>query len=288
MNNTNQNWFSIILAMWVVLILSLTWLYLVEYMIPFSRDIKGIENASQAFYESYGWVEENILQVYSWSLWSDYSKSSSSLQDYEYTFLGSGDRVPALGQWNSEFDSDFSRFSQTETISLQVWNGRFTDVSEDIFFRFQIPEFWWVSQNFAPPNNDIILWQLSWRWGTLTSASGALIQENDANSNINIWSSVWAPLTGSDEVFSDYFRDVLDCDNPANTCTLKISVINPLISSNNSLVPYLEYSIQTSDPIPYPNPMMTSKGNSFGFSKTLEVFIPQEVTSSAFDFTVLQ
>jgi hypothetical protein len=36
-----------------MLVLSFTGLYLLEYMIPFSRNIKGIENASQAFYESY-------------------------------------------------------------------------------------------------------------------------------------------------------------------------------------------------------------------------------------------
>lgn len=288
MHDTQKKWFSIVLAMWIVLILSLIGLYLLEYMIPFSRNVKGIEHASQSFYESYSWVEENVLLVYSWSVWADYSKSYWGIQDYEYSFIWSWDRIPVLWQWNSEYDDDFSRLSQTETISLQVGNGRFTGTSESILFRFQIPDLWWTAQSFRLPNNDIILWQLSGRNGTLTSASGSLIQENDRNSNINIWNQTGTPLSGSDETFSDYFRDVLDCDAVANDCTLKISVINPLLTSSNSIIPYLEYSIETSNPIPYPNPLMVSEGKSYGFTKSLEVFIPQQATSSAFDFTVLQ
>jgi hypothetical protein len=95
-------------------------------------------------------------------------------------------------------------------------------------------------------------------------------------------------LQWADMDFEAYFT-ILGCWNLANECVLKLSVIRPLVSNSwDATIPYLEYGIETSKPVPYPNPLMISQWKSYWFSKTLEVFIPQQSTSSAFDFTVLQ
>lgn len=294
MKDINNTWFSIILAMWIVLLLSLIWLYLMEYMIPFSRSVKGIENASQAFYESYGWVEESVLEVYSWSIWTSYNKGFWSVQDYEYNFIWSWSEIPAPWEWDAPNNPDYSRFSQSEPISLEIWNWRFNNSGESIDLFLQVPD----GGDFDSPYTDeIILLQLSGAWWSLSSASGALIRESDVRNawSVDIFNQDWVDLTWRDEVspwnpltFWDYFSE-LWCQNLWTQCVLKASVIRPLVSNSwNAVIPYLEYRLETSKPIPYPNPLLTSKWKTYQFSKTLEVFIPQQATSSAFDFTVLQ
>jgi len=288
MNSTEKKWFSIILAMWIVLLLSLIWLYLMEYMIPFSRNVKWIENASQAYYESYAWVEESAFKIYNGDLWLGHNNTFDSgiVQDFGYNFVWSWARIPAPWQWNAPDNPNYSRLSQNEPISLQIWNWKFSTNTDNIIFRFEIPELNWSTPSFDSPNNDIILWQLSWSAWSLTSED--LIQENQENTNINLWPLFWIQLDGTRTRFRDFYRNILNCDDIANDCILRISVINPLVTSTNSTIPYLEYQINASRAIPYQNPVVSSQGKSFGFSKTLEVFIPQKATSSAFDFTVLQ
>ncbi len=65
MQYKNTSAFSIVLALGLMLLLSFTGLYLLEYIVPFSRNVKGVENASKAFYQSYAALEEAILQTYS-------------------------------------------------------------------------------------------------------------------------------------------------------------------------------------------------------------------------------
>lgn len=287
MKHSSKTWFSIALAMWVILLLSLTGLYLVEYMIPFSRSVKWIENASQAFYESYAGVEESIFSVYDGNLGNNHSRFHSDDQDYEYNFLWSWDEIPAPWEWNVSNNLDYSRFSQNEPINLEVWNARFNNAGETIDLFLQIPN----GVDFdAPYTDEIILLQLSWAGWSLTSASGALLRESDVRSTsaIDILSENGTTLTGVNRTFRQYFSD-LWCSDASTQCVLRASIIRPLISDSwDALIPYLEYRLETSKPIPYPNPLVTSQGKSFWFSKTLEVFIPQEATSSAFDFTVLQ
>ncbi len=293
MKHTTNAGFSIILAMGIVLLLSMIWLYLMEYMVPFSRSVKWIENASQAFYESYAWVEESVLKVYDGALWSDYSKSFWDVQDYEYNFTGSWTYIPAPWQWNAPNDANYSRFSQSEPISLEIWNGKFDISGETIDLFLQVPN----GVDFDNPYNDeIILLQLSGDGWSLSSASGALITESDVRAGvIDIFNQVWVDLTWRDELspwiplrFRNYFEE-LWCQNTTTQCVLKAAIIRPLKSdSGDAIIPYLEYRFETSKSVPYPNPLVISKWKSYQFSKTLEVFIPQQATSSAFDFTVLQ
>jgi len=49
--------------MGLTLLLSFTGLYLLEYIVPFSRNIKDVENASQAFYEGYAGVEDALYTI---------------------------------------------------------------------------------------------------------------------------------------------------------------------------------------------------------------------------------
>lgn len=303
MKYQQTSWFSIVLAMWLMLILSFTGLYLLEYMIPFSRNIKGIENASQAFYESYAWVEDSLLLIHSWSVGDDYSKVFSGDQDYQYSVTSSGTVTPTAWKWNSEYNQDWNKFSQDTPISLLVWKNRLSSWwSDRIRFSLRVPDF----DNDSNPDNlkisdgidDIVLWQLSSPSDSLSSRSWSLITESDINSNVDevsFWNTVslseWVTLDGTDRTFQWFYNNNTSACTDINTeCVLKVSIINPLISSNagSSIIPYLEYQIHIDTTIPLTHSYISAQWKSYGFTKKLEVAVPVQSTSSAFDFTVLQ
>ena len=300
----DTSWFSIVLAMWLVLILSFTGLFLLEYMIPFSRNIKWIENASQAFYESYSGVEEGILLIHSGSLWEDYTDSFTGVKDFKLDVTSSGSIIPIAWKWNSEFDSDWNRLSQDTPISLLVWRDDLDSGWNDrIRLSLRVPDFDRDGSpdnlNIADGTQDIILWQLSSDSSSISSRSGSLITESDINlwtiNETSLWNistlSEWVMLDGTDQNFNWFYNNnSTPCNDVNNDCVLKISVINPLISSNiwSNSIPYLEYQIHTDTVIPLAQSYVVSQWKSFWFTKTLEVSVQQQSTSSAFDFTVLQ
>lgn len=303
MKHQNTLWFSIILAMWLMLVLSFTGLYLIEYMIPFSRSIKGVENASQAFYEGYAWVENSLLSIYSGDIWDDYSDDFIWNQDFAYTVTASWSIIPFDWKWNSEYDSNWNKISQNIPISIFLGKNRLhTWWSDRIRFSLRVPDFDGDgnSENLktSDGDDDIILWQLSSTTDSISSRSGSLITESDINLDIietSLWSSTslseGITLDGTDRSFQWFYNNnSSECDDVNNECVLKISIINPLISDNlwSSTIPYLEYQIHTDTVIPLSQSYVTSEGKSYGFTKKLELVIPQQSTSSAFDFTVLQ
>jgi len=278
--------------MWVVLLLSLTWLYVVEYMVPFARNIKWIENASQSFYESYSWVEETLLKVYSGSVGTDYSRSYTDVQDYQYTFTARGLTIPEPWLWNSNYDenSNYSTISQTEPITLAVWNNLFWWGTNTLTANFRVPNFdqsWGLDSLWN--YNDLILWQLSSPTNSLTSKNLIWLSAISKSVSINLfpemWLRLWDAVSDTGQSFSDFYT--ANCW-AWNQCALKLSVINPLESPSWWVLPFLEYRLVSSDAIPYPNTQIRSEWKSYGFTKILDVYIPQQSTNSAFDFTVLQ
>jgi hypothetical protein len=52
MKKNNKNAMSIILAIILTIIMSLIALYMIDYIIPFSKNVKGIENVAKAYYQA--------------------------------------------------------------------------------------------------------------------------------------------------------------------------------------------------------------------------------------------
>ncbi len=294
----NTSWFSIVLAMWLVVILSLTGLYVIEYMVPFSKNIKWIENASQAFYESYAWVEDTLLRVYSWSIGTDYSDPLTGNQDYGYSFVSRGLEIPTPGLWNSPYDDpnvdNFSTVSQIAPVSLAVGDNVFGGGTNSLTLTLRVPDFdrsGWLDSLESGWYSDVSLWQLSSENNSLTSKN--LINISAATKTVslnlfatgNMWLELWDAVSDTGTRFSDFYTS--ECWS-WNACTLKISVIKPLVSPSGGVYPFLEYRLVSSDLLPYPNTLIQSRWKSYGFTKSLDVYVPQQTTSSAFDFTVLQ
>lgn len=301
-NISHNSGFSIILAIGLVLLLSLTGLYLIEYTVPFARNIKGVENASQAFYESYSGLEDSLLEIYSDDIWEDHHNDLNwaLAQDFWYQVTSSGVLIPIAWKGDSIFDADWNRVSQDDPISLLVWKNRLnTWWTDRIRFSVRVPDLDTSNSDDLKTldgDDDIILWQLSSATESLSSRSWSLVSESDINAGIveeSLWNTVslsqWVTLDGIDRSFQWFYdNNSSPCNDLNNECVLKISIINPLIEVSDTIIPYLEYQIHIDTVIPLWDSYVRSQGKSYGFSKILELQAPNQSTSSAFDFTVLQ
>jgi hypothetical protein len=119
------------------------------------------------------------------------------------------------------------------------------------------------------------------------SASWSLMRETDINNSFyQFWNKNGVKLNGVQQNFWTFYN--ANCTG-ANECILKVLVIHPLIlSTNNTVIPYLEYIINTQRSIPLRYTQLESDGKTFGFTKKFKVAVPQQTTNSAFDFTIFQ
>ena len=112
--------------------------------------------------------------------------------------------------------------------------------------------------------------------------------------NINSW-NWWSIndkdgfiLDGASSTFSNFYSS--HCNNSGSWCTLKMSVINDLVlTQNDTKIPYLEYQIIFwNNNLPDRYTRVEAYGKSYGFQKKLDVRVPQQTVNQAFDFTVFQ
>jgi hypothetical protein len=292
----NKNAFSLVIAMWLVLIMTMLVLYILEYMIPYSKNVKWIENSSNAFYQAENSIEE-WLYFFS-KRWGSTKFDDNSVPfttwsgvSYKYNTTSSWTSIPYNWEWNSEFDIEYNTISPWNPIQLDIWNDLWIlwgNSATRVYFN--IPDLDNTSTETLSWNTlAIINWQISAENDTL-NATGSWIKANEIDwSAINLLNRQWQNLNW-DETSTEKFWNFYStkCWNNKK-CSLKFSIINKLeLDSNNTSVPYLEYKITTDKNIPLRFSRIKSSGKSYGFQKHLEVRIPQQTTNEAFDFTVFQ
>lgn len=294
MQNNNKKAFSLIIAMFLMIITSLLALYLLEYIIPFSRNTKWIENWTKAYYEANKWIEDVLFSMKDENAYFETWKTDivwSSL-GYYYNLTSTWNTIPISWDGTSEFDQDYNKISSSNQVQLLLkWNINWDNVN----FYFKVPHFddststaivftWWT--------DPIVNWQLTSENEVLNS-SWSQIKNSDINSSnwvitgTGLSSSAWYTLAWSWKTFSGFYSDE-NCDN--SWCILKLSVINKLFTDNSKRIPYLEYKINF-----WINPsvanyyaIIRSSWKSTWYKKNLKLYIPQQTTIQAFDFTVFQ
>jgi len=303
-NLKDKKAFSIVIAIWLVLVMNLLVLYILEYMVPYSKNVKWIENSSNAFYQAENSIEEWLYFFstrWTWTIkeFADKTKpfSSWSWVTYKYSTTSSWNTIPYNWEWNSEYDSTFNKISQWDSIQLKVWKWvkiNWSSSSTKIFF--QVPTIW-SSTTLSWWSLPIINWQLSsdtGNWNTL-NAKGSWITANDIDwTDININNFQWVDLNWNEDTiymkFWKYYED--HCYWTNSWCTLKFSIINKLELDNTEKtpIPYLEYKfiLNSTKKVPLRYSRIKASWKSYGFQKNLEVRVPQQTTNEAFDFTVFQ
>jgi len=308
----NKKAMSLILAMWLVLIMTLLVLYILEYIIPYSKNVKGIENSTNAFYQADGSIEVGLkyikdrnIDVNKWN-WDLRTETGSSFLSNKVAFslstTSSWKVIPPDKLWNSPYDNHFNTISAWEPIQLSVWNGMVTNWF-NVKFTFKIPEklnnnwFWLSWWTWA-----IINWQLAWLWNTL-NATGSWILSDDIwnnwlNSKIFWWwvsNSLWVDyikwldLNSNSVDYSAFYSQ--NCNNTWSWCILKMFLVWDLIwnDPNKTRLPFLEYKIDFGNSkVPLRYSTIKSVWKSYWFQKELETKVAQDTVNEAFGFTILQ
>lgn len=285
----NNWWFSIVIWMALMILIVLSAYVILAYVIPFMKSVKGVENTSGAYYQAYGWIETALYFIKERPNLTDETYTGMSNQPIAFSFqtFSSGTSIPQNWYGNSEYSTWHNIISQTSPIQLEIGNNYITNWA-NINFDFKVPAFTGGTLSLSGNNTPIINWILSSESDTLY-ASGSWITEIDINgtSPWNISNKSWITLEGGSSNFQTFYTN--NCWTNSG-CILKMAVINDLeLTTNNTKIPYLEYSIDFwLNNLPDRYTRIESHGKSFGFQKKLEVRIPQQTVSQAFDFTVFQ
>ncbi len=307
----NKNAFSLAIAMWIVVVSSLLAYTIIEYMIPFSRNVSWIENATKSYYYANKWIEEWLYELKNrtWANILDEKKlyctktSCENISDnyfnpksltwfyYETTSLGR--ELPLEWHWDSEYDKDWNRISISEPINLSVWYNLVDIDALEISFR--TPEINSIRPSLMASSTWYISWQLVWPWDILNSEEnikGSFNLEIPSPIKVKdeIWysfSSSWAKIDGQN--LKDFFNNKVYCDNTSNKCILKFSVIRDLTTTDGVVLPYLEWKIENSTKeMPLRYSILETQWKSRGFVRNLKIRYPQDTVNQAFDFAVFQ
>jgi len=291
----NKKALSLIIAIGITLVMALLAIFILDYMIPFWKNTKNIEQSVSAYYQADSAIEQALYSMSWTSLWAEIDKDilSTSPRDYWIDMISSWTVLPPVWQWNSEFNSDYNRISIWDPIQIEIWNNSIDPANFKLYFR--VPDLDW---NW---NNDetlswgilkIINWQLS-SSNDVLNASGSQITATQINWVLKSWDEIfkslwvnqdWLTLNDSSNTFAAFYTS--NCWTNSG-CILKMSVINKLETSSES-VPYLEWKIYAWSSIPLRYRIIETTWKSYWFQKELRVKVPQQTLNEAFDFTVFQ
>ncbi len=292
-------WFSIILALWIVLILTSISIYLLEYIVPFSRNVKGIDNYTKSYYQSWEWVEGSLYFLSNASLGAESTQTfTSNPISYSFQTSSSGTVVPEPWKWESDFDKDWGILwaNMPVQIYLPSWvNWGLTKIY------IQVPNFDGDGLTDESLDNtltgeDVINWQLASKNDVLNSVAlnrftwGDICHSNVTCISKTISSLQWVLLDGTSDTFWNFFST--KC-SPDFSCVLKLSLVNKLLWQSWWIswkkIPYLEYKIDFNwTYVPYNRVHISTSGKSYGFRKDFSFDFPLKMINEAFDFTVFQ
>ncbi len=318
--------FSLIIAMLIVLVTTLLAYTVLEFIYPFSKNIKGVENSVNAYYRANEGVERAL---YFFKTRKDGNiKEEQDIDEidkqkwkwYKYKTTSQWKSLPESKTGNSPYNTDFNTIAMGDPIQLSIGNNFVDDISK-LEIEFQVP----TIDGFTPILGDrrIQMYYIMWQ---IVSDKGALYAQSK-KSNTQNWSIVDSLIsnlqihdnnTASHKLKIANFkgtsytsngtevRDVplgaifwnwdyngikwLDCKNPATKCILTFSIVKELTTPKNSLkpIPFLEWKLTTSgQALPLRYSQIVSEGEFLGFGKKLEVPYPQETANQVLDITVL-
>lgn len=292
----NNKWFSLPLAMWIVILITILSITILEYIIPFAKDIKWVENSSVAYYGANSWIEEWLYSIavrtneiaevdidFSWRVSNEYSTIS------KWTIL------PPILEWNSEYDNEWNTISAWNPIQLIIWKNYINAFTNSVEIYFRVPDLNDIWTNNLKLNwpLSIVNWQLSAWNDSLNALNWAnwIISDSDINNfdSFELQLFEWVNLSWDNENFKDFYE--LNCEW-SNECTLKFSIVNKLETDDLSdpiLVPYLEWKIDfDANEVPLRYTKVSWWWRANWFKKLLDVKVATQTVNEAFDFTVFQ
>lgn len=300
----NKQWFSILIWMGIMILIILTAYVILSFIIPFSKNIKWIDNSSNAYYQSNAWIEKALMHTKTRlsTPWQSLITESWAIVWtsvwYVFNTFSSWNTIPVDWYGNSEYSTWYNIISQTEPIQLQIWRKYHSITNlwnQNINFTFKVPN---LDNNLSTIesfswglNYPVINWILSSENDTLYASwsyvkGNNIANSNTTNSNWNITDKEWLTLWWASATFRIFYQN--NCSWTNSWCILKMGVLNDLFLTTGTKLPYLEYKITFPWNIADRYTRVESYGKSYGFQKKLDVRVPQQTINQAFDFTVFQ
>ncbi len=301
----NKKAFSLVIAMWIVLVSTLLAYTILEYIVPFSKNVYWVWNSAKAYYNANKGVEK---WLYFFSTRGDANimkEVSISSTWYTVNTFSSGSVLPKPWEWDSEYDSNWNTISVWSPIQLSVWYG-FVDLN-DLNIYFRTPEINGSRWDLRT-GSWYISWQISSSTGSLNSNSWSVI--NESGMDVDAWKSVsiknlewtsydsfWNQVNGIE--IEDIFGSApysgvawFNCSDVSQKCILKFSLIDALETTSWNPIPYLEWKVEDgsspADSLPLRYSIIESVWKSRNFWRELKVRHPQSTLNQAFDFAVFQ
>jgi hypothetical protein len=291
---------AILISLIILTFLTIVTTVFLERVFHFSESSEGIESSNVAYYNALGLIEEQLMDpnVTKYTPWNVASTGSLSNNygSWRQLLVSSGSSIiPQAGKGNSTLNSDYNIISLGEPLQLVIppgidWNN--------VFFEFRVPSIAWQGTWVALSMNSsgVILWTIGYTGASLfASGETQIFKGTDLNTSTNIFASFsGVSNTGSFVTITDFYTntDFLWTNGAYCTgfsCTLKLSMIRPVLLSDGRTLPFLEYRINFSG-IHVPTQYMTLESTAYAykFLRTRTVRIPQITTNTALDFAVLQ
>lgn len=285
----NNKWAAIMIGMFLIIFLTLTMYVLMAQVVPFSRNTAWIQNASNAYYQAYAWIEDSLYKKRESTLTNiNYTSTTVS---YKYDVSSLWSVVPAPWKWDSD-NPDYSKISIWKPIQLKLQPWLSINSSR---LCFKVPDFDWITNiAFNTWTDPIIFWSLSWKnssWVADTlnwvdNLNPSVILSSRTFCNWTNWFNLnlknWKKLNWDSVQFQNFYSS-----NCTWWCVLRLSVINELKAWWKP-IPYLEYQIRMWGNIELYHTTIESSWKSYWFKKDLKVQVPQSTLNQAFDFTVFQ
>lgn len=297
---SDRKGFAIFLAMLLTILIILMGVYLIEKLMPASKDVKGVENGNVAYYKASS-ATEMALSSLSGSLPGTETGSSLgalSGSGYKLSTVGSGTVIPAPGFGNSEYDADWNIVSAGKPIQIKLPAGY---SPAGLQFEFRVPDLdedGKLGETGAPDNGtealsggtaQIVNWIISGSGDSLVASNSQIITANQVNQTSPVDLST---LTGSDLSNATKTVSAFAASNCVGgvRCTVKLSIVRALETVVGNGMPYLEYRITTPalSPIPQQWTRVSAEGYSRGFRQTRTKNVEQTTVNEALDFTVFQ
>jgi hypothetical protein len=112
---------------------------MIDYIIPFSKNVKGIENVAKAYYQAEKWVENSLFYIKN-NFWTNFQKNfdTNKALDDSIRVIAIWNILPPVWQWNSDFSLNYNRIRSWEPIQLEIGDNQFWPWSAR--FTFKIPD----------------------------------------------------------------------------------------------------------------------------------------------------
>lgn len=298
-SSRHNRWSALLVSLMVLVLVTVLTTVFLEVIWDSSKNVQWIEASNVAYYRATGIVEEQLMDpnVSKSTPWNVSPKTESLVSTGRSLVVATWSSImPSAGYGNSPYDPSYNLISLGQPLQIVIPNWiDWTNVS----FEFRVPHIGSSGTGVSSTmtNSWIILWTVGYSGASLYASGETQIFRGSDINLVQTWSfAAFSGITNSGSSISvnGFYTDTnylwtsgSRCMNYA--CTLKLSMIRPVLTSDGRSLPFLEYRVNFGW-VPVPSQFMTLNATAYayGFQRNYTVRIPQITTNTALDFAVLQ